>query len=231
MKIAAIIPAYNEELTIASVIRSLAAEHPGIEIIVVNDGSRDGTGRMARSAGASIVIDLPVNVGIGGAMQTGYLYAWRSGCDIAVQIDADGQHDPEELRKIVLPVLEGRADCCIGSRFVHKTAYRSSVSRRLGIRFFSWMVYGMTGLKVADPTSGFRAVNRQVIGRFAQDYPHDYPEVEAIVLLSRLGYRVEEASVTMHRRQAGKSSITPFKSMYYMLKVSLAVMMTRLREG
>lgn len=230
MKILAIIPAYNEEKSIPNVIRSIKRHHPEADIVVINDGSSDGTSLAAKATGGAYVIDLPVNVGIGGAMQTGYLYAERRGYDIAVQIDGDGQHDPGELEKLIARLENGSADCCIGSRFLCKTSYRSSFSRRIGIWFFSWMIHWMAGLKITDPTSGFRAVNREVIRLFARYYPYDYPEVEAVVLLVRRGFRVEETSVRMHRRQTGKSSITPFKSLYYMLKVSLAVMMTRIRD-
>ncbi|WP_409341185.1 glycosyltransferase family 2 protein [Paenibacillus sp. MBLB4367] len=226
-----IIPAYNEQGSIEQVILGVKNAHPSIDIVVVNDGSTDRTGEQARRTGMATVIDLPLNLGIGGAMQTGYMYAKRNGYDIAVQIDGDGQHDPGELSAIVQEVEAGRCDCCIGSRFLRKTAYQSSVSRRFGIFFFSWMVQWMTGVRVTDPTSGFRAANRKVIGLFAEHYPDDYPEVEAVVMLARRGLGISEMSVLMHRRAAGRSSITPWKSLYYMFKVSLAVVMTRFRDS
>jgi glycosyltransferase involved in cell wall biosynthesis len=225
-----IIPAYNEEKSIQRVIASIKSEQPDVDIVVINDGSTDRTSQAAKKTGLVTVIDLPVNVGIGGAMQTGYLYAHRRGYDIAVQIDGDGQHDPAELGKIMLPVMEGDADCCIGSRFLEKTEYRSGFSRRIGIWFFSWMIHWMIGKRFTDPTSGFRAVNKRIIEHYAENYPEDYPEVEAIVMLTRQSFRVKEVSVLMHSRQAGRSSITPFKSMYYMIKVSLAVLITRIRD-
>ncbi|KIL41197.1 glycosyl transferase family 2 [Gordoniibacillus kamchatkensis] len=232
MKLLIIIPAYNEEDSIVRVISSVNVWREDADIVVVNDGSTDRTGERAEATGKAAVIHMPLNVGIGGAMQTGYRYAARGGYDVAVQLDGDGQHEAQELDKLLAPLLAGEADCCIGSRFLHKTDYRSSWSRRLGIRFFSWMVHWMTGAKATDPTSGFRAVNRKVIELFAADYPEDYPEVEAIVLLRQRGFRLAETSVRMHERQSGESSITPLKSMYYMAKVSLAVLMTRLRgEG
>lgn len=231
MKTLAIIPAYNEAESIAKVLYAIKQHQPDMDIVVINDGSSDDTGLAARRTGLARVVDLPVNLGIGGAVQTGYLFAARHGYDIAVQIDADGQHDPSELERILAPVREGVAECCIGSRFVQEQGYRSTAARRAGIHFFSWMIRGMTGRKFTDPTSGFRAVGRNGIRLFAGYYPDDYPEVEAIVMLLRSGYPVLETPVRMRQRETGHSSITPGKSMYYMLKVSLAVIMTRLREG
>ena len=230
MKALVIIPAYNEEKSIVPVIHSVKKWHPNIDIVVVNDGSKDETSRVAKETGLAHVVDLPVNLGIGGAVQTGYLFAFRNNYDIAIQIDADGQHDPADLEKIIEVVASGEAACCVGSRFVEKTEYKPSFFRGFGINFFSNMIKMTVGKRITDPTSGFRAVNRQVIEVFANYYPDDYPEVEAIVLLERMGHSVKEASVHMHSRSAGRSSITPFKSMYYMIKVSLAVIMTRIRN-
>ncbi|MCL6458726.1 MAG: glycosyltransferase family 2 protein [Gorillibacterium sp.] len=229
MKALVIIPAYNEEKSIALVIRSVKSLHPDIDIVVVNDGSKDETSRIARETGLTHVVDLPVNLGIGGAVQTGYLFAFRHNYDIAIQIDADGQHDPADLEKIIEVVASGEAACCVGSRFIEKTDYKPSFFRGFGINFFSNMIMLTVGKRITDPTSGFRAVNQQVIEVFADYYPDDYPEVEAIVLLERMGYIVKETSVHMHSRSAGRSSITPFRSLYYMIKVSLAVIMTRIR--
>jgi glycosyltransferase involved in cell wall biosynthesis len=231
MRILAIIPAYNEAGSIARVILSIKQHQPDMDIVVINDGSSDDTAAVARRTGLAIVINLPVNLGIGGAVQTGYLYADRYGYDIAVQIDGDGQHDPAELERILEPIRRGEAECCIGSRFAERQGYRSTAVRRVGIHFFSWMIRGMTGRRMTDPTSGFRAVGRNGIHLFAGYYPDDYPEVEAIVFLLRKGYKVLETPVKMRERATGQSSITPFKSLYYMIKVSLAVVMTRLREG
>ena len=230
MKILIIVPAYNEQLSIASVILSVRKWHPNVDVLVVNDGSIDDTSLVARNTQQAIVIDLPVNLGIGGAVQTGYIYANRNDYDIAVQIDADGQHDPADLEKVIKIVAEKEADCCIGSRFVEKTNYKSSLFRKVGINFFSNMIKIVCNVKITDPTSGFRSVNKNVISIFANYYPDDYPEVEAIVLLKKMGFCVKEISVAMHDRTTGKSSITPLKSMYYMIKVSLAVIMTRIRN-
>ncbi|NOV03352.1 glycosyltransferase [Paenibacillus sp. LMG 31457] len=230
MKMLAIVPAYNEEKSIAHVVAAIKCAQPDMDIVIVNDGSKDRTSQVARLTQLATVIDLPVNLGIGGAMQTGYLYAARHGYEIAVQIDADGQHDPQALSHILEPLAAGQADCCIGSRFLMKTSYRSAWNRRAGILFFTWMIGWMTGKTFTDPTSGFRAVNRQIIEFFAGEYPEDYPEVEAIVLLEKQRFRVKEVSVVMHARQAGRSSITPVKSLYYMIKVSLAICITRIRN-
>ncbi|WP_040948505.1 glycosyltransferase family 2 protein [Gorillibacterium massiliense] len=230
MKSLVIIPAFNEEKSIDRVLHSIKRWSPEVDICVVNDGSTDGTSRVAKATGLAHVVDLPVNLGIGGAVQTGYLYAYQNHYDIAIQIDADGQHDPADLRNVIETVASGEADCCVGSRFVEHTEYIPSFFRGAGIRFFSWMIRMTVGKRIFDPTSGFRAVNRQVIEVFANYYPDDYPEVEALVLLSRKGFITKEISVKMQTRAEGKSSITPLKSIYYMIKVSLAVVMTRIRN-
>lgn len=229
MKVVIIIPAYNEEASIGNVIQAIRTKAPEVDIVVINDGSKDKTAEVAKATRLAHVITLPLNVGIGGAMQTGYMYAKKHNYDVAVQMDADGQHDPEYLHLLLNSLQKGEADCMIGSRFIEKTAYRSSLSRRTGILFFTGLLRLVTKERFTDPTSGFRAANRKVIDVFANYYPDDYPEVETIVLLQRLGYKVKETSVLMHSRETGASSITPFKSVYYMIKVSLAVLMTLLR--
>ncbi|TCZ76100.1 glycosyltransferase family 2 protein [Paenibacillus albiflavus] len=229
MKVLIIIPAYNEEASIANVIQAIRTKAPEVDIVVINDGSKDNTAAVAKATKQAHVITLPLNVGIGGAMQTGYMYAKKHDYDVAVQMDADGQHDPAYLHELLDALSKGEADCMIGSRFIQKTAYRSSISRRTGILFFTWLLKLATKERFTDPTSGFRAANRKVIDVFANYYPDDYPEVETIVLLQRLGYKVKETSVLMHSRETGASSITPLKSIYYMIKVSLAVFMTLLR--
>jgi len=225
-----VIPAHNEEQNIRTVIHSVKRLHPDIKIVVVNDGSTDGTSMAARQTGEALVIDLPFNLGIGGAVQTGYLFAWRSGYDTVIQVDADGQHDPAELYKLIACMEKGEADCCIGSRFARNTDYRQTLFRMLGIRILASIIRWTSGRRFTDPTSGFRAVNRSVIRVFADDYPDDYPEAEAIVILERMGFRVRETAVRMNYRMSGRSSITPFRSVYYMIKVPLAVLMTRIRN-
>jgi len=169
------------------------------------------------------VLRLPFNLGIGGAMQTGYRFAFEHGYDVAVQIDGDGQHDPSQLPAILAPVLSGEADLCVGSRFTGPGAYRSSFARRVGIKIFARIVSAVVRQKVTDTTSGFRAVNRKGIALFAADYPHDYPEVEATVLLVKHKLRLMEVPVEMRERGGGASSITALRSIYYMTKVLLAI--------
>lgn len=228
-KVLVIIPAYNEEKSVAQVIRKIHNSVPEADILVVNDGSTDATSQVARQAGAQVV-DLPFNLGIGGGMQTGYLYAYRKGYHVAVQIDADGQHNPADLPKLLEQLEKGEADLILGSRYVEKTQYRSTWTRRLGMIILSGMVSLIIGKPVHDTTSGYRVVNRDVMRLFAYNYPIDYPEVEALVLVHQHGFRIREIPVEMRERQAGRSSITPLKSAYYMIKVGLALFMNVLRK-
>jgi glycosyltransferase involved in cell wall biosynthesis len=218
----AIVPALNEEQTVGRVIDEIRAFDPGFDIVVVDDGSTDRTAGVAADRGAH-VLRLPFNLGIGGAMQTGFRFAFEQGFDIAVQIDGDGQHDPSQLPKILGPVLAGEADLCVGSRFTGDGAYRSSFARRVGIKIFAGVVSAVVRQKVTDTTSGFRAVNRKGIALFASDYPHDYPEVEATVMCVKHKLRLTEVPVTMRERGGGASSITAVRSVYYMTKVLLAI--------
>lgn len=222
-----IIPAYNEETSIGAVIRDVQNHAPEADILVVNDGSSDRTESCAREAGAK-VLTLPYNVGIGGGMQTGYLYAKQMGYDVAVQMDADGQHPAGELHKLMAGIAE--QDLVIGSRFLGAATFRSSTVRRMGIAFFSRLVSWVTGERFTDTTSGFRAAGRKVIELYAQYYPADYPEVESIVYLKRQGCRIAEVPVVMRPRMAGRSSITPWRSAYYMVKVTLSVLMSAIRR-
>ena len=220
----AIVPAFNEEVSVGRVIDEIRAFDPGFEIAVVDDGSTDRTAGVAADRGAH-VIRLPFNLGIGGAVQTGYRYAFERGFDVAVQVDGDGQHDPAELPKILEPVLAGAADLVVGSRFAAAgdEAFRSSAARRVGIRVFAGVVSAIVRQRVTDTTSGFRAVNRKGIALFAADYPHDYPEVEATVMCVRHKLRLQEVPVEMRERSGGRSSITALRSVYYMAKVLLAI--------
>ena len=218
----AIVPALNEEATVGRVIDEIRAFDPGFDIVVVDDGSVDRTAGIAADRGAH-VLRLPFNLGIGGAMQTGYRFAFERGYDVAVQVDGDGQHDPAQLPAILEPVLAGQADLCVGSRFAGGAGYRSSFTRRVGIRLFASVVSAVVRQKVTDTTSGFRAVNRKGIALFAADYPHDYPEVEATVMCVKHKLRLREVPVEMRERGGGASSITAVRSVYYMTKVLLAI--------
>jgi glycosyltransferase involved in cell wall biosynthesis len=222
LKRIAIVPALNEEMTVGRVIDEIRAFDRGFDIVVVDDGSTDRTAGVAADRDAH-VLRLPFNLGIGGAMQTGFRFAFEQGYDIAVQIDGDGQHDPSQLPKILAPVLAGEADLCVGSRFTGKSAYRSSFLRRIGIKIFARVVSAVVGQKVTDTTSGFRAVNRKGIALFAADYPHDYPEVEATVMCVKHKLRLKEVPAEMRERGGGASSITALRSIYYMTKVLLAI--------
>ncbi|WHE07037.1 glycosyltransferase family 2 protein [Thermoanaerobacterium thermosaccharolyticum] len=217
-----IVPAYNEEKTIDSVIYNIK-KNKDVDILVVNDGSSDKTSLIAKNNGV-IVIDLPFNLGIGGCMQTGYKYAYKNGYDIAIQIDADGQHDARFIDELIKPILNDEADLVIGSRYIKKTNYRGSYFRRTGSRFFTFLLKILTGYAIYDSTSGFRAANRKVIKYFSESYPQDYPEVEVIAKLSKKGFRMREIPVEMHERLGGQSSINFKRSIYYMVKVTLAIL-------
>ncbi|MBP2001890.1 glycosyltransferase involved in cell wall biosynthesis [Paenibacillus shirakamiensis] len=227
MKTLIIIPAYNEEGSIVRVIQDINEHAPEADIVVVNDGSTDRTEALALAAGAH-VLTMPFNVGIGGGMQTGYMYARNNGYDVAIQMDADGQHAAEELPKLISRASE--FDLVIGSRFVEETSFRSSVMRRIGIIFFSKLVTLVTRQKFTDTTSGFRAAGKKVIALYSDYYPMDYPEVESIVYLIRKGCKITEVATEMRARETGRSSITPLKSVYYMIKVTLAVLMSATRQ-
>lgn len=223
VKRVAIVPAYNEAACIASVIEEIRSVDPDVEIVVIDDGSTDATGPVAARNGAEVV-RLPYNLGIGGAVQTGYQYARAHGFDIAIQIDGDGQHDPAELPKLLEPILRHEADLVVGSRFAGSTSgYRGSILRRVGIQIFAHVVSLIARQRVTDTTSGFRAANRRAIRLFAADYPHDYPEVEATVLVHRHKLTMVEVPVAMRTRASGRSSINAFRSVYYMVKVMLAL--------
>jgi glycosyltransferase involved in cell wall biosynthesis len=222
VKLLAIVPAYNEEAAVGGVVREIRAAWPTADVLVVDDGSGDATAQVASRAGARVV-RLPFNLGIGGAVQAGYRVAWEEGYDVAVQIDGDGQHRADQLPRLVGRLSAGADDLVIGSRFAGPSTYRASRSRRGAIRVLSWIVSRITRQRLTDATSGFRAAGRRAIELFAAHYPHDYPEVEAIVMAARGGLRVTEVPVTMRQRAAGRSSITPLRSGYYMVKVLLAV--------
>ncbi len=224
-----IIPAYNEEESLAHVV-SLIREHaPWADIAVVNDGSQDDTGRIADRLSV-IVLHMPFNVGIGAAMQTGFLYAARHRYEVAVQNDGDGQHAPSEIPNLVDALLQGDADVVVGSRYLEPCGYITPPMRRLGILLLAGAISLITRRRVTDPTSGFRASNRRAIAFCARLYPHDYPEPESVVLFWRAGLRLREIPATMNPRYGGQSSITWWRSAYYMIKVFLSIFIGLLRK-
>jgi len=226
-----IVPAYNEESSIGQVIADLQSLPMSIDIVVVNDGSNDSTSQAARATGGPLVIDLPKNLGIGGAVQTGFKYAVRHGYDIAIQFDGDGQHIAAEIPTLLAALREQSANMVIGSRFLGtRQGYRSTFMRRLGIRLFQGVNSLLIGQKVTDNTSGFRAYDRLAIRFLAVHYPVDYPEPEAVILLGKNGFRIAEIATMMDERQGGGSSIVGLTGLYYMIKVLLAILMTALRK-
>lgn len=223
-RIVAVVPAFREEGAIVGVVRGIRAFDPAIDVVVVDDGSPDGTADAAAAAGAA-VLRLPFNLGIGGAVQTGLRFAHERGYDVAVRLDGDGQHDPTELSKLLGTLAAGRANVVVGSRFAGGgRTYRPPLARRIGIVWFARLVSLLTGSRVTDTTSGFQALDRRAIALLAANTPTDYPEVESTLLLLRSGLRLEEVEVRMREREHGSSSITVLRSVYYVLKVTLAVL-------
>jgi len=220
----AVVPAYNEADTIGSVIRALRSAAPAFDVLVVDDGSTDSTGEIAQREGA-VVVRHPFNLGIGGAVQSGFVYAKENGYDYMVQVDGDGQHRPEEIPKLIAEMrADPTLDMVCGSRFLSaEHGYPAPISRRTGIHIFAFLLSRIIGQRVSDPTSGFRLYNRRAISLFARDYPHDYPEVEAVVMVHRHRLRLVEVPVSMREREHGRSSITALRSIYYMVKVLLAL--------
>ena len=225
-----IIPAYNEAGNIENVVNNLITNYPQYDYVIINDGSRDNTEKICLQNHYE-VLNLPINLGIGGAVQTGYCYARDNDYDMAVQIDGDGQHDVAFLEGMIRLIEDGQADVVIGSRFVEKEGFQSSKLRRTGNSFLSGLARILTGVKVKDITSGYRLVNRRFIQIFAQDYPSDYPEPEAVVIAAVHGGRIAEYPVVMRERENGESSITFKRSVYYMIKVTLAMLIRRLSFG
>lgn len=225
-----IIPALNEEASIGHVVSETRQHLPGADVLVVNDGSTDHTAQIAASAGA-IVLNLPYNVGIGASVQTGFLFAAQHGYAIAVRSDGDGQHEPRDLCRLVAALQAGDADMVIGTRFVENRGYQATRARRAGILILARLISAIIGQPVTDPTSGFAAFNRRAITLFARVYPHDYPEPEGLVVAHRAGLRIREIPVTMKPRYGGRSSITSLRSIYYMIKVILAILIGLLRRA
>jgi len=229
-RIVAIVPALNEAGVIGRVVDEIREADARIEVVVVDDASTDDTAGIARARGAT-VLQLPFNVGIGGAVQTGFKYALEQGYDLAVRLDGDGQHDAREIPRLLEPVERGEADLVIGSRFVEgKGSYRPPFARRMGIRVFARLVSVLGGQRVTDTTSGFVALDRVGIELFARDYPHDYPEVEGTLVALRSGLRLAQVQVEMRVRESGASSITFVRSVYYIVKVLLALLVSSLRR-
>lgn len=226
-----IIPAYNEEKCIAQVIEDLQSLELPLDILVINDGSADGTSARAKATGKALVVDLPKNLGIGGAVQTGFKYAERNGYRRAVQFDGDGQHLASEIPKLLAQLGQGGVSMVIGSRFLEKQAgFRSTFVRRLGIRLFEGLNSVLIRQRITDNTSGFRAYDEKAINFLARHYPVDYPEAEAVILLGRNNFLISEVATEMRERQGGGSSIAGIQGGYYMIKVVLAIVMTFLRK-
>jgi len=236
MKLLLILPAYNEEENIVPTVRRIQAFQEQIsadveiDYIVINDGSTDSTRRVCMEHGIKC-LTLIQNLGIGGAVQTGYLYAAQNGYDIAVQFDGDGQHDINSLPDLIAPILSGDADFVVGSRFIKNgTEFQSTFMRRFGIKNLSMLIRLFCGIKVMDVTSGYRAANKKTLVFLAKNYPVDYPEPETIVLLQKNGFRIAEEQVNMFERTAGTSSIRYWKSVYYMIKVSFAIICASIQK-
>lgn len=227
MKTLLIIPAYNEQENIVRTLQDIKVNAPGMDYVVINDCSKDDTRKILKEYGANF-LDLPVNLGIGGGVQTGYRYALEHDYDIAVQFDGDGQHDARYLSSLIAPIISGEADAAIGSRFIEKEGFQSSAMRRFGISFLSSLIKLLSGVKIYDVTSGFRAVNRSMIAFFAENYPQDYPEPDAILLSTLEGFRLVEVPAQMRERVGGQSSISSFRAVYYMVKVSISLIVSRL---
>ncbi|HFU5164779.1 TPA: glycosyltransferase family 2 protein [Streptococcus pyogenes] len=228
MKKLIIIPAYNESSNIVNTIRTIESDAPDFDYIIIDDCSTDNTLAICQKQGFN-VISLPINLGIGGAVQTGYRYAQRCGYDVAVQVDGDGQHNPCYLEKMVEVLVQSSVNMVIGSRFITKEGFQSSFARRIGIKYFTWLIALLTGKKITDATSGLRLIDRSLIERFANHYPDDYPEPETVVDVLVSHFKVKEIPVVMNERQGGVSSISLTKSVYYMIKVTLAILVVRFK--
>lgn len=229
MKKIVIIPAYNEEGGIVKTVTDVMENAKDFDYVVINDCSKDNTLEICYEHNFNVV-NLPVNMGIGGGVQTGYMYAYRNGYDIAVQFDGDGQHNASYLNNMSKKLIEDNLDMVIGSRYIEKEGFQSSGMRRMGIKYFTGLIKLLTGKKITDPTSGMRMINRKIMKQFSEEYPKDYPEPESVVTILKEGAKVEEIPVKMNAREKGVSSISPSKSIYYMVKVSIAVLIAAIRK-
>lgn len=223
MKILIIIPAYNEEESIENTIKKLKTVNPNVDYVIINDCSTDNTKEICKRNNFNVV-NLPINLGIGGAVQTGYQFAYENDYDIAIQMDADGQHDPKYISDMIKEIEKGN-DLVIGSRFLEKEGFQSTWIRRIGINLYSFIIKIFTKKVIKDTTSGYRAVGRKIIKLFSMSYPVDYPEPETDALIAKNNFNVKEIPMEMKERDGGTSSITPFKSIYYAIKVGLAVVL------
>jgi len=226
-KILIIIPAYNEADNLDSVVSNLIRSFPQYDYVIINDSSTDDTEIICQYNGYNY-ISIPINLGIGGTVQCGFQYALQNGYKYAVQLDGDGQHDPTYIENLLVPLISGEADMVVGSRFINKEGFQTSFMRRFGISIIRIAIKLCSGVNITDTTSGFRAVNKKLIKLFAKEYAQDYPEPEAIVTAVLNGYKVMECPVVMHERQGGISSISTVRSIYYMIKVPLALFIKRL---
>lgn len=229
MKKLVIIPAFNEEGNLDKTIRDIQENAPDFDYVIINDCSTDRTLELCRERGYSY-LNLPVNLGIGGAVQTGYRYAYFHGYDVAVQFDGDGQHSARFLKEMVAKMEETGSDMVIGSRFIEKEGFQSSALRRVGIQYFTVLIRILTGKTITDPTSGMRMINRRLLRKFTDDYPKDYPEPESVVTILSEKFKVTEMPVLMNEREEGVSSISMGKSIYYMIKVSFAILIARMKK-
>lgn len=230
MKAIILIPAYNEEARIAEVVRDVHSAVPDYDILVVNDGSSDNTAAAAEAAGAT-VLSHPFNMGYGVTIQTGYKYAHAKGYDFLVQIDGDGQHDPSYIQRLLEPVISGKTDLALGSRFLEAGSYKPSLARKIGMAFFRKAVSWITGTSITDSTSGYQAFNREVIRFFTTEvFPCDYPDADVLITLHRAGFRMREVPVRMYPNVAGKSMHGGIKPFYYMFKMLLSIFVTLLRK-
>lgn len=229
MKTIVIVPAFNEEKSIENVVKEIQKLQI-CDVVVINDCSKDNTSKIAKSAGANVA-DLVNNLGIGGAVQTGYKYALENNYEYAVQIDGDGQHDPKYIKEMLKIAQTTNADIVIGSRFIQKTEYKQTFLRKIGGDFISWLIKVLSGKKIYDPLSGYRLVNRKIIEEFAKEYPYDYPEPETNLSMTLSGYKIEEIPMEMRQREYGSSFITPFTAVWYMIKVSIALIIEKMVGG
>lgn len=224
-RVLAIIPSFNEEASLPTTLRELTEFRPDIDIVVVDDGSSDDTSKIAMDMGVDVV-RLPVNLGVGGAVQTGYLYALRHGYDVAFQCDADGQHRPDQVEFLISPVLSGEYDVVLGSRFLKDTGYKAPIARSSMMWLLRTLISAAIGQPVTDTTSGFRAYNRRAIRFMTMNCSCDFPDIDAIVRVVRSGFRFREISVPMRERVAGKSMFTPWRATYYMIRSLMGILIS-----